>query len=446
MALSVMSRQTIVSLGGGLAGRGAAALGGLVLSIIVARLTGPEGLGQFAFSLVTVTVLTMVARFGLDVCLLRTVARRITETRPEDVPALLFHVLKRVGAQAVALGLAAGLGALILDRATDLDLRVLAILALSAVPIALTAVVAAYLKACRRQALAALLEIGGLSVPVAAVLALLLALGQAPGLAAIAWMFTGLVWLMAALTVPWAIRNAKAMAPASHVQATVRTLDAAERDELQSGHIKIFTGSMAGFLTQAGSFMIVGLILAEEMLGLARAAERLTLLITFATLVINPFIAPRVVAHVTTRSYGALRRLMRQACLLSAGLALPVTLALMILPQTALALFGPGFDDAVVLLMIYAAGQFLVALTGPFAMCLSMSGHEGAVMRISLGLFAASIILLPLGALIFDVTGYVAIYAVLLAARGGAMFLAYRRALAGFRTAWAGHESAIRPE
>jgi O-antigen/teichoic acid export membrane protein len=169
--------------------------------------------------------------------------------------------------------------------------------------------------------------------------------------------------------------------------------------------------ALAAFVTQAGSFALVGSILSEGDLGLARAAERLALMVSFPLTVVNPFIAPRIVYHVTFVDKNSLRILMSKACLASVLPALPVALTLLFIPHTFLSLFGPNFGDAALPLQVFAVAQLFTAATAPFAQLLYVGGNERALAHILIASMLVGMLLFPIATIYFGLFGFAAAYA-----------------------------------
>ena len=78
---------------------------------------------------------------------------------------------------------------------------------------------------------------------------------------------------------------------------------------------------------------------------------------------------------------------------------------------------GPEFSEAVPYLQIMALAQFLVAVTGPLAMLLNMSGRERASMWINIFSLATAIVLIPYLSILRGAQGFAAAYCVVIFGR-----------------------------
>lgn len=143
--------------------RGVGAFGGLLLSLIVARIAGVEGLGQFTVFLSLLVAVGIVARKGSDTLLIRAVAWASSGARDGTAVALLRHGTVRVVLPALVLGgIASGLlasGVLGPAFPGTVELMPLALVLLTVL-----ALVAGYVKGRSRAWLAPLFEIGGISM------------------------------------------------------------------------------------------------------------------------------------------------------------------------------------------------------------------------------------------------------------------------------------------
>ena len=170
-----IQRGSLIGLTSVFAARVLAALGGILISLLIARVAGAEVLGNFAFALSLAAVLAMVARCGLDNCILKATAGSRTRDDWQKLPGNFHHSLYLTsGAAGVVICLAAGAVWLlpVADK-TSLYLLVAAVL-----PLSLLAIVAGYLRGLDRVALASLLDVGGLSLAAVPLLAIYVFLAQ----------------------------------------------------------------------------------------------------------------------------------------------------------------------------------------------------------------------------------------------------------------------------
>lgn len=389
--------------------RGIGAVGGVLLSLAIARLSGADGLGRFAVFLSLLGACAILARHGMDMLLTRAVAWASDRTENGTPVAYLRHCAVRVLIPALVLGgvasavLASGaLGGAFPGTValTPVALPLLTVLAL----------VAGYAKGRSRPWLAPLFEIGGISI-----LAALLLVGVTQSGVAV---HEGFVTIAFVVALSMLVLGAGLMICRDMPRGLrLPVLDADQRAELHAGQVDFTLIALATFLTQAGSFLLAAPFLSEADLGLLRAAERFALLVSFPVMAINPVMAPRFVQLSRGSDTVGLRRLTLRAVMASSGIAACVLLPLFIWPELALASMGPGFTEAVPYLRIMALAQFLAALIGPLAMLLNMSDRERVSMWINVGSLGLALVVFPVLSYHLQAYGFVIAYVSLIAIR-----------------------------
>ncbi|MGR3462544.1 MAG: lipopolysaccharide biosynthesis protein [Roseovarius sp.] len=396
-----------------------AAVGGLLLAVVIARTGGPEQLGMFTVMLTLLGVLGMIARRGQGSLLTRGVAWALHEKGVCASVSLLLLAIRRIFLSAIVLGLA-GSGLLssgILGSPFPGAVHFLPIMLFLVTALALFA---AYARGSARPWLAPVFELGGISC--LTVLLLMPSLVRGSHLTS-AGVMSGFLLSMLLLAL-----IAGVITRVDHpVKRGMLFPEARLREELSQGQVPFTLIALAGFLIQSGSFLLAAPFLSEAELGLLRGAERLALLVSFCTLVINPMIAPGIVRLSRGGDPNALRRLTSQAMLASTGIAVCVLLPLLIWPERALALLGAEFGTATRYLRIMALAQFAAALLGPLAMILHMTGRERVSMWANLATLAVAAALVPGLSLTHGAFGFALAYAVIIVTRlgliGGAILL-----------------------
>jgi O-antigen/teichoic acid export membrane protein len=392
-----------------LCARGCGMLGGVLLSIVVARLTGTEGLGSFAVFLGVIGSLGILARRGQDRLLIRAVAIWDCKAHTGTTIALLFHGISKALIPSILLGvlgsalLASGLVGTAFPTAVGsmpIALPLLTILAL----------ISGYTKGRSRAWLAPLFEIGGVSLIAGIALIVISFYAPISSGSLVMWALIGALLFLLLTAAAMILRD---MPNDFHIPI----LDRDQKAELRAGEVDFTLIALATFLTQAGAFLLAAPFLPEADLGLLRAAERLALLVSFSVLAINPVIAPRIVRLSRGGDPIRLRRLTGRAMLASTGIAACVLVPLVIWPGPALALMGPEFTAAVPYLRVMACAQLLAAAIGPLAMMLNMSGRERLSMWINLATLALAAALVPGLSLAYGATGFAVAYAAIILAR-----------------------------
>lgn len=394
-------RNSIGFLLGALGARGGAALGGMLFSLLVARTAGAEGLGQFAVFTALLGTLSLLALHGADTAIVRTVAWADAQGKTGSAIGILWHSAMTVLLMAVGLGV---IGSWIL--ASEL-LGTPFPGAVALMPVALViqsalALAAGYAKGRSRPWLAPTFEIGGVSFFAAFFLFML---SDTPFiLEGIGVMGTFIAALGLSAT------TASVMILLDRRENPQWRADKQQKADMRSGRIDFTLIGAATFVAQAGSFLLAAPFLSESDLGLLRAAERLAIVVSFSVLVIDPIIAPRIVKLSRAGEHKRLDWTIVRSMLLSAAIASPILVLLLIWPGTILRLMGPDFISAGVHLRIMALTHFVTAILGPLSMVLNMTYRERKSMWVSLMTMGLAVTAIPALSYFYGANGFVAAY------------------------------------
>ena len=163
--------------------------------------------------------------------------------------------------------------------------------------------------------------------------------------------------------------------------------------ELTHASMNLWTASIMSLAVQWSGILIAGAMLPAEDVALLTAAQRTAMLTSFVLMVVNMVVAPR---YARLWKEGNIERIQYLAKWSTRGMivmVLPIVAVMMILPENVMGLFGEGFEEAAVLLMILAVGQFVNVATGSVGYLLNMSGHERDFNRVTLMTGPLSVIL-----------------------------------------------------
>lgn len=384
--------------------RGVVALGGMLFSVLVARLAGPSSLGQIAVFIGLLGALANLARRGQDMLVARAVARAEQIPNGADPVSLLtFSLLRIIGSSIIVAILGAGLLAsgILGERAPGTGLIFLIALPLMSV----VTLVSGYMKGAGRAGISNLFQSGGVLLLASPIfLGLLRALSFD---AAMLWSIViAMVFLCAAALVMVARDAARGAG-----RPTPLAVD--QRTELTVGELDFAIIASSAFLVQAGTFVLAAPFLSAHALGLARAAERLAQLIGFPMLAICPIIAPMIARLAHQGEATGLRRLTFKATAAGLILALPPAAFFLIFPRTALNLMGDGFGAASGYLVVMTVASLVLAASSPFAVVLNMGGGERRTMWINLLALVVAIALLAGLSHFYGGWGFVWAYAIL---------------------------------
>jgi len=163
--------------------------------------------------------------------------------------------------------------------------------------------------------------------------------------------------------------------------------------------LPIFLIDGVGFLLTNADVVVVGFYLPPDQVGIYFAATKIIVLVQFVAFAVKAAAGPRFATLLATNDRQELGRFAGQVARWSFWPSLLIGLALMLIGQQLLALFGPGFTQGYWLLPILFAGILAKALIGPGEMLLSMGGREKLCVLIYAvvlaGAIVANIILIP---------------------------------------------------
>ena len=306
---------------------GARSLGGLVVTVLLAHLEGPAGLGRFQFALTLTLLLSFAVAFGLPKLLVRELARRPDQI--EDVVATATTTALIAGTVVTLLMFSVGqlLGA-------DTTVLVLAGLALtmdSAMRINMTPFWA--LEKMRYEALAVgVQEVVFLALAAGALIVGAGAVGVMAAYLVSRIVGFGIAWLIVAtrfgvVIVPrW---RAGSFAPLLR-KSTPFALD----DALSLAYIRLDT-------------ILLGIIVGAHAVGLYQSATNLVLYLNILPRMLNLSMYPRM-SRAWPGQVAELRRLLDSSLLILGAIAVPITVgSLLLAPRIFAVMYGSRFESAV---------------------------------------------------------------------------------------------------
>lgn len=349
----------------------------LVISILLARLLGPEGYGVYAFAYAVVMLLALPAQAGLPTLLVRDVARYEAEEswgllsgllrRSNQLVALLTVLIIAV---AVAVMLVFDLGFSAMERATFAW-------ALALLPVmALGNLRGATLRGLRRVVQGQLPELG-IRIGLFA-LALAGVLGAAslwPGVSIqlTPWLAMALhaaAALVAFLVGVWLLRRElpAAVARARRVYETRAWLRSLLPLTLLAG---------VAMINSRMDIVLLGVLATPADVGVYRVASSMASPIIFALTAVNVVVAPYFARAYAGDDRAGLQRLATWSARVSAAVALPTAAVLIAFGAPILGfVFGREFAAGATALALLAVGQLGNVAAGSVGNILNMSGHE----------------------------------------------------------------------
>lgn len=347
-----------------------AALGGLVLLVVVGRSYGAAGVGVLALAQGLALAAASLAAGGAPNALVRFVGRD-----PHSPLAGVY--LRRAVLRALPWTVAAA-GALLLTRdaiATRFDAPALAHVlpgfALAIPAIALALVASGVLKALRRPGIATLAENGALPLLAA------LAVAAAVSIRGSSIEALGPAYALAAFMV-LALAGARTLALLPRGPARGR----ADRSDFDRSSRAFLVLGLTGLAQTSGIVLLLGLVLETEALGQFRAATQLAALVSIPPIALGAVFPPRYAARHHAGDRAGLERSASLGVLLSVATAGPIAACVLLFPEQVLGILGAEFRGAEDLLRILAAGHFANAALNLVGYVLTGCGHEAAARNI----------------------------------------------------------------
>ena len=158
------------------------------------------------------------------------------------------------------------------------------------------------------------------------------------------------------------------------------------------------TGTLFMVMTWTDTLML-GYFLQPEDVGAYRVAFKIGTLITFAQFAVNASLGPRISELWSRGDRAELQREVRRVALLNSALGVPAFVGITVLAPWLLSFFSPDFAVYSGTLRVLALGQLVNALCGPVMYLLNMTGHEQSARRTmtvaSVANLAANFALIP---------------------------------------------------
>jgi len=364
-------------------------VGAFVLSVVAARMLGARLAGLYFLSLTIATVVSTLARLGVDKPLVRHVAAFQANSDPDSIrgfaatSAGLAALVSLFAAAAISLGS----GWIAIDAFDEAGLAGELRLMAWAIPGMTVAGVLSFAFQGLRRIASHVLYLSVLTP--ALTIALYLGLHVA-----------GMPVTLVAATVAAATLTAIG-ATATWFAAWPWPRQLPERAALG----QFMSSNRATWIVVASQLAMLwaptlwlGALADSESVARYHVAGRTALLIGFVLIAVNSIAAPKFAALYAKGEVATLERIARQATRLMTVTALPIAAVFAIWPDIVLRLFGGEFVAAGPLLRILAIGQFFNSATGSVGILLLMTGHERDYRNICIA-----------GSIVSIVGGYVAI-------------------------------------
>lgn len=369
------------------------ALLAFVMQVVLARVMGVYEFGLFALALTISMLVATVSRFGLDVGIVKMIAKAIAlENRPLATGWL-------VGTALTVLPVSVGVALLVLVGAEWLSTTMfhdaslvdpLKAFAIGVPVIALMMLLAEAHKGLKNMAISAFVQ--GIIVP--GLVLLVAASHLASSAVDMAFVYVMACAISLAFGAYW-----------WHVAHGWRRAEKVPVAEVLSFGWPFFLAGVGTLILTWADTLIVGMFVDVRHVAIYYAANKLALLTSFILIAINAISAPKFTALHAMGDMAGLQRLAQQSTALMILLAAVPSLLLILMPGFWLGLFGEHFDAGEHALVVLTLGQAVNVACGSVGLLLAMTGHEKTMRNI---LLTTSVLTVALGVVLareFGITG-----------------------------------------
>lgn len=378
--------------------RSCAAVAAYAVDVMLARWLGASEFGIYNFALAWLTLLAIVACLGLPGASLRFVPEYIAAGDRSALRGLLRRSSLLVLATGVVISVL-GIGAILLGR-IDLDERYVIPVSIALLGIPLAALVQLNTETAR--------GFGWLVVAYApAQLAMpILLLGAALFMLQVHGSLTGtdvvvatilslaLVLLYQSVTIR---RRAR-----SDLRAVAPTFDTWRWVGVSLPLLLI--NGITAFSAQL-DLILVGAFREPDEIGFYAAAAKVAVLVSYVAYGVLGLMEPKIASLYSKEKHVELQSLLSGLIHWVFWPSLLITLAVILLADFLLGLFGPRFVAGYWPLVLLALGNMAVVSTGPTRSLLTMTGHQGDCLLVSAATLALNVILVALLTPVFGIVG-----------------------------------------
>ena len=144
---------------------------------------------------------------------------------------------------------------------------------------------------------------------------------------------------------------------------------------------KMFPNQVLTIFYQWGNVLLIGLYLPASDISLFTAAQKTAVLMSFLLISVNAVTSPEFALSYERKDYLKIRSVFIFALKILAISGVVALLITLFFATEIMSVFGEGFHAGSLLLIIMAFGQFINNCTGPVGVLLQMSGNEVVVLK-----------------------------------------------------------------
>ena len=346
-----------------------------LLTVIVARILGAEQAGLFLLGFSVLSALSLFFRLGLDNVILRCMGSEGvgSEAQYNLNVGLLWVAIAVIPFSGLVLLMADVLAVSIFQKPEMAPVLVWMMLALPSM--ALFVLISMAFQGLYRIVLATLFQNLGLSALFVCLFSCLWFFGGVNLTAELAMMaYSSCAVVICALSLFIWFRQ-----PGVNFR-----FEGGNSTELWAVSSSLWVVSCMSILVQWSGVLVASIYVQNDELAFFSAAQRTAMLISFVLMVVNFVVAPRYARLWKERNVVAIERLAKLSVRCMLAVVLPLLLLVFGYSEFIMSLFGPGFEQGGLLLIVMALGQFVNVLSGSVGYLLMMSGHEKDFRRVTL--------------------------------------------------------------
>ncbi len=359
----------------------------LAAEVLIARLLGVQGYGDYAFALSLISILAIFAKLGMDNLRVRFIPAYMGSGEWGLLRGVMTRSRQSALAMAVLMAVVAACVIWLIGDSVSSSLRATLLMACILLPVlTIIQVEAGGLRAFKRIASA--------RAPTELLRPLLLAAGvviavvvlRFPASAPVAMGATLVASSIVLLLLGFLLVRA-VPAQANSAEPRYRT-----REWLSVGFQLLLIVGFIILLNRLDIIMI-GALLGTAEAGIYNSAVRIARLILLGLLATNTIVAPLISQLYAQERMRDLQRMISFAARVIFAITLPIVIGVVLFGQWALALFGPEFTGGYTALVILSIGQMVNALAGPVGFLTTMTGHQKVAAIVYGGIAGLNIVL-----------------------------------------------------
>lgn len=397
--------------------RGAGVLAAFAVTFLIGHNLGAAAMGRYALVMQTASLLAVAGLVGLDVGVVRHLAKAVAE-RKRIALSLLGRILLLGLAMLMAISALLAVGKDVVwsllfgEHITQGWLLVLCILILGR---GFTQLVSGLLRSQHHFTLA--MAVWTLFMP--GFTALALAFGLASSVGGALW--AGTIGAGAAIVSGLAVLIVSRESSSAQLNIPIKAILVTSLPLWLSGFLLVL-GDWYGL-------MVAARVLGPADAGLFRVSVQIASVLMIVSSTIFSVYSARISAAFHAQDRDGAAHLARSAAISSAILATPLAILIWLGGSFLLGQIGPEFGRAFPVLAVITTTQLFIALTGPSGLVLAMSGHEKLnLLIVALGSLA-SLVIAPLAAMAGGLVGLALAVGIALIAQNLSAALTVRRRL-----------------